>query len=90
MRRTVSTVLVALAAALALALPAGAAAAEAVVTASGSSLATADLMVTAVPTLPSDAPTEPKDSAAGRAVFIGITLALIVAGIVLSLRYRKR
>ncbi|CAB4558640.1 unannotated protein [freshwater metagenome] len=38
----------------------------------------------------SDAPTAPKDSAAGRAVFIGITLAVIVAGVVLSLRYRKR
>lgn len=36
------------------------------------------------------APTEQPDSAAGRAVFIAITLVVIVAAVILSLKYRKR
>ncbi len=36
------------------------------------------------------APTDDIDSAAGRAVFIVMTLAIIVVAVILSLKYRKR
>jgi len=36
------------------------------------------------------APTDVKDSAAGRAVFIVITVVVIIAAVILSLKYRKR
>ena len=36
------------------------------------------------------APTDDIDSAAGRVVFIVMTLAIIVVAVILSLKYRKR
>ena len=41
-------------------------------------------------TLPTDAPTSPKNSTAGSLVLVGVVVIIATAALVLTLKYRKR